>query len=648
VPRIDLLEEGLIQSWTRSVVLPPAKEGGYPASVRVILTAFAFIGVALLFLSPFLKPVPGSEVLFWHRSYTVGLTSLVLVCVSIGLRSATKTAKSNVDWLRLKELFVLVGLALLVTRTDIHLSKRIGLLAYPPYYDGVGYMVDARYAFLHLGMCWSHPFRFAHLAFGSRYPVWTTLMTTNFVAFGVGEWQAYAVRFWPTLAILLSAFWVVRRRLGPPGAYGAAIFTAFLPTLSVNLRSAAMGHQVFPRGYLADVRPDLLFAAFLMSSVVLMIEHVHSFDEWTALLSGASAAFAVLAKSTTISAVFLACGIAGAYVLFMNREHFWQTLQIMLWGVLAFTVLLLPWLLLGGLEATIVYIRDILTSQLSRYSDAHPTLRTQTAYYWFFLLKHMGWTTVLFAVAGSTFIFLARMKVRKAFIDQTLVYCLIAAVLFSLVCTNPLKNDFFGLPAYLVLWIYCWGALASSLTLLGCATKKLSWCILMLAIIIAGVLGIAGVRGIQSWKGHEFEEGCQDRAAFHQMAVDLRQLLSNNDSFVSMPAYGDPATLLFYMPDRDGELPHTAYISGTDAPPVQEVIQRSVAPAKAVLVYANGDKARGWAEVGWFADEDFQYFRAIAAWVRRPASAYHLKKTYNLYPDKSGQKSVVELYVRDD
>ena len=113
-----------------------------------------------------------------------------------------------------------------------------------------------------------------------------------------------------------------------------------------------------------------------------------------------------------------------------------------------------------------------------------------------------------------------------------------------------------------------------------------------------------------------------------------------------MPAYGVPATLLFYMQDKDREFPQALYITGIDAPPIQVVIQRVVEPAKAVLVYADGDKARGLE--GGFGDEDFRYFRAIAAWVRRPGSSHHLKKTYDLYPDKAGQRSVVELYLRDD
>ena len=641
-----MLGEGLTDNSTRSVALTPAENGAYPVSARIILTVSTFVGVGLLFFSAFLKPIPGFEFLVWHRAYSVAVGALVLVCVGLGLRSARKTTKSNSDWLTLRELFFLIGLALLVTGIDIHFSKRIGLLAYPPYYDGVKYMVEARYAFLHLGMCWSRPLRFAYMVFGNRYPVWMTLMAANFAVFGVGDWQSYAVRFWPSLVILMSAFWVVRRRLGPAVGYGAALFTAFLPTLSVNLRSAAFGQQISPRGYLADSRPDILFAAFLMLSVILIIEHVHSFDEPTALLCGVSAGLAVLTKSTTISAVFLACGIAGAYLLLINRNHFRETLQIMLWAVWAFTVLLLPWLLLGGLETTIVYVREVLTSQLPRYSDAHPTLRSQNAFYWFWLLKHMGWTSVIFAAAALLSLFLAKKKLRTASIHQPLVYGLIAAVLYSLVCANPLKNYFFGLPAYLVLWTFSWVAFASSLRVLGFADSKLSWSILSLAIIIAAVLGIGGVRGIRTWKGHEFEEGQQDRAAFHQIAMDLRQLLSNKQSFVSMPAYGVPATLLFYMSDKDREFPQALYITGIDAPPIQVVIQRVVEPAKAVLVYADGDKARGLE--GGFGDEDFRYFRAIAAWVRRPGSSHHLKKTYDLYPDKAGQRSVVELYLRDD
>jgi len=83
------------------------------------LTVSTFVGVGLLFFSAFLKPIPGFEFLVWHRAYSVAVGALVLVCVGLGLRSARKTTKSNSDWLTLRELFFLIGLALLVTAIDI-------------------------------------------------------------------------------------------------------------------------------------------------------------------------------------------------------------------------------------------------------------------------------------------------------------------------------------------------------------------------------------------------------------------------------------------------------------------------------------------------------------------------------------------------
>jgi hypothetical protein len=632
-------------SWVRWVVLPPAKEGAYPPSIRIMLTLSMFVGLGMIFLS-FLKPFADFDKL-GHRSCVMGLGGLILACMSVGLRYSTKTTVANNDWLRLRELYFLIGLALSVIATDIYYSQKIGLLAYPPYYDGVHYMFEAKYAFLHLGMWKQHPVTFGYMILGNRYPIWKALMIMNFRLFGVGEWQSYAVRFWPTLVILMTAFWVVRRRTGLPAACTAALFTALLPTLSLNFRSAAVGHPVFPRGYLADLRPDILFAAFVTLSVVLMIEHAHTFDEWTALLSGISGALAVLTKSTAIPAVVLACGMASVYVLFINRRNLRKTLQIMLWALLAFTILLMPWLP-GGLETTIAYVREILTTQLPRYSNAHPTIRSELTYNWFWLVEHMGWVTVVFATASSIFLFLSYLKgkAEKSSIHDQLTYFIIAAALYGLVSATLMKNYFVGLPCYLILWIYCWVSLTSLMTTLKSAKSDFTWGLLSLAIMIVGVTGIKGVRNINAWKGHEFEEGQQDRAALQQIAMDLRHVLSNNQSFISMPAYGSPATLLFYMPDRQGEFPQATFVNGTNGPPIQEFIRQAVEPAKAVLVYSNGNRDSSFK--GWAAVDDFPYYRAVAAWVQRPGSSYHLVKTYDLYPDRPSHKAVVELYVQND
>jgi hypothetical protein len=164
---------------------------------------------------------------------------------------------------------------------------------------------------------------------------------------------------------------------------------------------------------------------------------------------------------------------------------------------------------------------------------------------------------------------------------------------------------------------------------------------------VAALLTLAaGVRGLASWQGHEFEEGRQDRAVMQQMAVDLRGIVSNDQSFFPMVAYGNPAALLFYMPDRQGELPKAIIIDGLKSPPVDIFIREEIEPAKAVLIYADGNKESSFK--GYMPAMTFPYYRAIAEWVKRPGSSHHLQKTYEFYRSPGGDQAAVELYVRED
>jgi hypothetical protein len=642
------IESTLSASGIRSILLPPAKQGSYPPSVRIALTVLLFAGLGMFFF-PLVRPLRDIEP-FWHRSYVMGIGGLVLAVLCLELRQAERTTVRNSDWLKSRELLFLTGLALLVIAADIHYSERIGLLAYPPYYDGAVYMWEAKYALCHLGTAVQHPSALRFLILGNRYPLWKALMAANFGIFGVGEWQSYGVRLWPIFILLMTVYWTVRRRAGWQAACAAAMFTALLPTVSPNFLSAALGKQIYPRGYLADLRPDILCAAFVALSVVLMIEHVHSFDEWTAILAGLSVSLAVLTKSTAIPAIALASGMAAMYVVFVNRQQLRKTLTLLLWGFLTITLLLTPWLLAGGFEQTVVYVKDVFTSQLSRYSDVRPTLRGRLSYYSYFLVRHMGWMTVVFAAATPAFVFLSFTKRRpvKACIHQPLAYLIIAATLFATVALGVLKNYFLGLPSYLMLWVYCWVWLTSWINPASGMAKRVYWGALVFAVLSTVVAGIQGVRNIHMWNGNEFVEGHQDRLALQQLALDLRHELSNKQSFVSMPAYGSPATLLFYMPSSEGDFPQATLANGTSGPTIEDFLRQMVEPAKAVLVYANGSKPRGWAEVGWVANQDFPYYRAIAAWVQRPGSAHHLLKSYDLYPDASGGRATIELYVRSD
>jgi hypothetical protein len=486
---------------------------------------------------------------------------------------------------------------------------------------------------------------------GNRYPVWMALLVFNFRLFGVGEWQAYLVRFWPTLVILAATFWVVRRRAGPGAGWAAALFTPVLPTLSLNLHSAVVGRHQYSSdssGYLTDLRPDLLFAALLMLAVVLIVEHAHVFDELIALLGGLAAALAALTKTSAMAALLLACGMAGMYVLLSDRGNLWRNLRTSLWAALAVTILLTPWMLAGGLTTTIEYLWQGLTVELPLYSNAHPTIRSELTYYYPLLIDHMGWQTVVLVLA-SPLLLLAPLRregrARPAF-RHALVYLLIAASLYGLVSVSLAKNYFLGLASYLVLWIFCWVAITVFIGSWPSWAGRIGGSLLALAIATVALTGVLGARGLESWKGHDFEEGRQDRAVMREIALDLRQVLSNDEAFLAMPAYGNPAALLFYMPDRQGEYPRAVIINGLTGPPVEEFLRQEIEPAKAVLIYANGNKESSFKS--WIPEVNFPYYQAIAAWVQRPGSAHHLKKSYQFYRAPGGDQAAIQLYVRDD
>jgi len=624
----------------------PAHEQRYSPSILVVLTVVMFAGMTMVVwavLSPSLR---------WHaeflqRSREMGLGGAALALTSGLLRYGRRNPERNVDWPKPAEVLSLFALALLVTAVDIYFSRRVGSLAYPPYYDGVGYLFDAKKAFVQLGLWKLNPAAFANVFFGNRYPLWQGLMVLNFRLFGVGEWQAYAVRFWPTFLVLMSIFWIVRRRKGACAGYAAALFTALLPTLCLNLRSAALGHEVSYHGYLADLRPDILFAAFVMLAVVFMIEHAQSFDEWTSLLAGSAAAFAMLTKSTAISAVVLACGSAALYVLWVNRKKPLSTLSTMLWALLAMAILLMPWILAGGIEMTVTYVKLVFTDQLARYSNPHATFQSEITHYWTWLVQHMGPETVVLAILSPVFLLLSRKNKGSlpSPIHQQIAYFVIAASLYVLVSATPAKNFFLGLPCYLVLWIYCWASF-TSVPLSKFLNQRVAWGLLSLAVLTVSIVGIRGMQNLRSWQGHEFEEGRQDRAVMQQVALDLRQVLSNHDSFVTMAAYGSPSALLFYMPDEQGEFPHSWVVNGTNAPPVPEYLQRLVEPAKAVLIYAGGNDRTSFK--AYVEDVDYPYYRAIAAWVQRPGSSFRLVKSYNFYRERGGSNAALQLYVKDD
>src|SRR5581483_10926061 len=408
-------------------VLPPKHQDGYPRFIRTLLTLIMLTGVSMIIWA-LINPHVNFAAQFLQRRRVIGIGGIVLTLTS-GILRHGKKAKQSRDWLKPIEIFCLFCLALVVTTTDVYFSSKIGLLAYPPYQDGVSYMLEAKKAFLQFGLWKAHPVTFANMTFGNRYPLWQGLMVLNFKIFGEGEWQCYTARFWPTLIILMAVFWVARRQVGIPYAGGAAILTSLLPTLSVNLQAAAAGSHTIAHGYLSDLRPDLMFAAFLLCAVVVLVEHGETLDEATALLSGSCAAMAVLAKGSAMAALLLAWGIAATYVFVVNRRNLLKVLFMSAWALLVFTGLLLPWALAGGAALTFGYIRNVMTIELPLYSNPHATLKSELTYYWDLFAPHMGLFGVILLVAAFVLflalILLTRKKQGESNLGPLFTYVLI-------------------------------------------------------------------------------------------------------------------------------------------------------------------------------------------------------------------------------
>jgi hypothetical protein len=629
-------------------LFPPIDESSYSQVVRALLTFLMFVGIGMVFWA-MLKPPVKLDVQFLYRYSEMGLGGIALALTSGFLRYSKKSGFKNVDWPKPIEILLVFSLALVVTAIDVYFSSKIGLLANPPYQDGVGYMLEAKKAFLQFGLWKTHTVAFANMMFGNRYPAWQTLMVLNFKLLGEGEWQAYAVRFWPTFVILLTVFCVVCRHIGTAGAWAAAILTSLLPTLSLNLHAASVGHHSTIHGYLTDLRPDLLFAAFLLSAVTFLIEHAQTLDEKTALLSGASAALAVLAKSSAVGALLLAWGIAMIYVLIVQWRTRKNFLSMAAWALLAFTVLLLPWALAGGAAMTFQYIKNVMTVELPLYSNPHATLESELTYYGTWFLPHMGFLGLIALVLGIILflIFLVKKKRGELDLHRFYVYLTTGAALYVLVSISLAKNYFLALPCYFILWIFSLNCLAAAINLAQGWKTKLSWSFLSLGLFYAAYLGVVGTGNLAHWPSYDSQEGPHNRMVMREIAKDLRNNLSNDDSFMWIPAYGNPATLLYYMMDQQGKLPTAIEMDAMIDPQPEQYVRKFIEPAKAVLVYRDSEES---VSVGYVHPANYPYFRAITAWVSRPGSSHHLFKSYHFLDVDGNLKPTdltIDLYVRD-
>jgi hypothetical protein len=566
--------------------------------------------------------------------------------------STTKQPNAPLTTLRSKlyppigELILAAALALVATAAEICFSTRMGLLTYPPYYDGISYVVDAKSVFYHLGQL---GFDRASLQFLARKnlvmaPLWEILIVVGFLLLGEGEWQAYAVRFWAIFLILLLVFYAMgKHRHDYRVRWLAVAFTTLLPTISVGLRASLMDSSIDlwnsstasatlrPNAglhwYLADLRPDLLFAVLLLWTIVPLIESVHTLDRRIWLVSGTFAGLAVLVKASMSPALLLAWAITIAYVLTANRHQLRSTVSTGLWTVLPLAVLVAPWAVVGGARVAFQYVwANALGPQRVFWSNPNPTLLSDLGYYWSYFPVHMGnfegWTILAVGLALSFYSF--RKKIARK--DSRMVaYLAVSAALWTLVSSTTAKNYFAGLPFYLLLWLFSWTAVASFLRTANRHKRIIVWIMPLILCMYVGFHVVGGVYAFQNWPAVATLAGQENRQVTQSIAADLRAHLTNNDTFMWAPAYGFPSTLEYYMMDGTGGYPRHISIQMEKSP--DQFVHESVSNCKAVLAYEEDiDKV---ARFAWVPDLQQPYFRAIAQWVKQPDSGYIRTNTYH-------------------
>ncbi len=544
-------------------------------------------------------------------------------------------------WPAFWEVALTAVLALLVTAMDIHLSTQVGLLANPPYYDGIAYMLNAKSLFYQL--------KRESINVGTlmgqlviHNTLWQSLMLVSFFMLGEGEWQAYAVRFWPIFLLLLLVARVIRRRSGARLAWTAVAFTCLVPTISVGLRSSFLefltARVYFPHEwYLADLRADLLLAVLLLWVVVPLLEDLrrsHStLTRRTCLVSGISAGLAVTVKPSAFPEVLFVCACALVYVLITNRRPV-AVLRSLAWAMLSFIIIVAPWALVGGATIWIEYIYANSTVYAILWSNPDATILSEATYYWRLFPVHFGpvesWA-ILGAGIGAFVYMLWKRHVDKALIG----YLCISTALWLLASAAPAKNFFIGLPYCFLLWVFSWIALAQVVHVRIRRRRLTSYVMILLVCSYAGTMIVGGFYSVG--KSPIYDTGVrwaasENRLVTQQIATDLRSFLTANDTFLPVAAWGYPATLQYHMVDLEGRYPQYVWIDPLASPEkVVRTIESSGA-CKAILMYEKDieEVAKSWPSE-FIKPVYFPVMRAIQEWVRGPESPFRLVKTYQIY-----------------
>jgi hypothetical protein len=566
--------------------------------------------------------------------------------------SATVPSNGNVGWLRGREVWATVGMAAALVAVEIYASGKIGLLTLPPEQDGASYMSGAKYAYAAtaLSVSWQQASANLHLNWPLLHsPLWIILMALNFFLFGPGEWQSYVVRFWPVFLLLSLALWLVRRRCEPLTAWSAGLLTALLPVLSPSLNAALRGNAgyishpylVGSTAYLADLRPDLLFAILTIGSAALLIEHAEHLRPGILVASGTAAACAVLCKPTATPGLLLLWGFGFIYVFIVHRRSLKRTLRTSLWALPPFILLIVPYLWAGGYQHTLDYLKNSLGAQVSLWSIPHATIAGELRYYWTFLPLFLGTEGIVLLTLGFLCFVLNWRRCSEK--GSSLAYLALAAAWYLMMSFTAAKNPFLGLPFYLVLWLFSLIAIAAALRRISHVSWA-KWIPPTLAAIFAFWILSGAISFLLQPPSEAIVLARQNRAMIQQAAYDAAAFLGPEDCFATADFFGFTGSAFpYYLIGSDGApLPVTWDPSASDNA-IPTFLRERVNKCNVGFAYAedSAELDKYWRIV---RPPSFTYYRAQARFLRAPGNGYELFKSFPL--SLGGHTALLQMYVR--
>jgi hypothetical protein len=577
-------------------------------------------------------------------------------------------------------------LAVVALAVDAYFSAQEGYLSRPADYDGIGYMVFARSAYLQLTGLHLHAGLAELLTIA---PGWNAALAFQYLVFGAGTWPAFTVRFWADALLLVLVYWIVSRRAPRSLAVAATVMTALLPVASAGVRSSSWeffsGQANYYENFgLDDLRPDLLAIALILWAIAVLAEQGDRPSRSTFVVSAVFTAAAVLVKPSTSPLMLALWAAALGATWFWNRRRS-GIIRTAALGVGVLVVLLLPWAIVGkGVLSVANYLYAVAVTYRSAYGTNEGLLERLT----YFLVRiptDLGQVEAWLVIAGAVLLVIA--LVRRGLGRAELIYGTVALALLVGFSLPSGRNSHLAEWTSVALWIFFWAGVAriapvgwpfrmTPLSLKrgelppqgagpgGASSRRTplpthspagraGTAVLAAVGVYTLVVYALGAFAIANWPANEQRSNAQLSEVTASLAHALGAHISTSDCFAFAPGPSWPATIQFVLMDASGRFPAS---TGTDIDTSTSTTDYVATAKKCAAVIAYRENITQVAQV-FYAPVAYQpYLQAVSDWVHGPGSGYTLDRSWSFFDlapfgdhtlgRYQGVSLTVDLYLR--